>query len=235
MMLQRFTRAGYSGDSQILRTDGTTQLKTISMRTPRWLRKLSDFIAGVRWGTLDDRRKQGLVRLYDVLATTRLHGRYWMNGGLLLGCIRNGGPLPHDNDADFSFWKEDMEVFLEAMEKLKKAGFSEISLKSNKDGSKTQWGYRFRAVKFEFYQMERANGKMRWYSHARRKNTIELVNEVPIHGLNEIELYGRRWMKPDDHEKYLESLYGNWRVPDPNYCYWKDSRAVVDRYPWAAA
>lgn len=174
--------------------------------------------------------ESGLVQLFDVLAKTRLHNRYWMNGGLLLGCIRNGGPLAHDYDADFSFWEEDMDVFLEGMDALKRNGFAERPFRKNKDGTRTKWAFRFKGVKYEFYLMRRVGGKMRWFSHA-HKGTLELVNDAPIHGLNEIELFGRRWLNPDDHETYLESVYGNWRVPNPDYHYCTDSRAVVARYP----
>jgi len=62
---------------------------------------------------------------------------------------------------------------------------------------------------------------------------LELLNEVPMHGLEELELYGRRFLKPDDHETYLEALYGDWRVPDPDYCPWEDSRAGIAKYPRA--
>ena len=64
------------------------------------------------------------------------------------------------------------------------------------------------------------------------KPPIELLNEVPNHGLSELEFFGCRWMKPDDHETYLESLFGDWRTPNPNYHYLTDSRAVIARSPW---
>ena len=33
-------------------------------------------------------------------------------------------------------------------------------------------------------------------------------------------------------EQQLEILYGNWRQPDPDYVYWRDCRATVERHPW---
>jgi hypothetical protein len=59
-----------------------------------------------------------------------------------------------------------------------------------------------------------------------------VVNEVDAHELDEIELYGRRWLKPANHEDYLKSLYGDWRTPDPHYRYWRDCQASVARHPW---
>jgi hypothetical protein len=195
------------------------------------MRALREIFARTLWGGLDDRRRHGLVHLFDVISETPLHNRFWMNGGLLLGCIRCGGPLPHDDDADFSYWKADREKFVAATAVLKKHGFSERKTRLNNDGTKTKWAFRYRGVKYEFYEMEPIGDRMRWLSHARAPQ-LELVNEVPMHGLDVFELYGRRWMKPDDHETYLRSLYGDWRTPNKNYCYWNDSQAVVARLPW---
>jgi len=198
------------------------------------MRVLRELMDRTLWGELDERRRYGLVRLFDVLAETPLHNRYWMNGGLLLGCIRMGGPLPHDDDADFSFWKADRDAFLTAAKALSANGFSERKPRYNNDGTRTKWAFRYRGVKYEFYEMEPVEDRMRWYSHA-RKPGLELINEVPNHGLSEFELYGRRWMKPDDHETYLRSVFGDWKTPNKNYCYWTDSQAVIARIPWKEA
>ena len=73
------------------------------------------------------------------------------------------------------------------------------------------------------------DGKMRWIGRAGEPR-LELLNEVPTHGFNDFKLYGRNWLIPDDHETYLESLYGDWQTPNPNYCSWKDSKAIIDTY-----
>lgn len=194
------------------------------------MRRLKKLFYRLRWGPLEERRKRGLIRLYDTLAKTPMHGRYWMNGGLLLGCIRDGGPLPHDDDADFSFWESDRRNMLEALEVLRANGFKVRRKRPNNDGTYTKWSLRYQGVDYDFIQMDVVGDKMRWISHA-GKPGLEILNEVPNHGLDEIELYGRRWMKPDDHETYLESLYGNWRQPNPNYCAWEDSQAIIAKYP----
>ena len=181
-------------------------------------------------GPLPQRRERGLKKLFDVLATTPLHDKYWMNGGLLLGCIRDGGPMEYDDDADFSFWKSDRQLMEEASKVLQANGFKLRKKRPNNDGSITTFSYRYWGVDYDFCEMYLVNEKMRWIGRAGAPN-LELVNEVPNHGLEPIELYGRQWMKPDDHETYLEALYGDWRNPDPNYCSWEDSKAVIETYP----
>lgn len=195
------------------------------------MRAVKEWVCRTLWGTLDERRRRGLVRLYDTLAATEFHRKYWMNGGLLLGCIRDGGPLPHDSDADFSFWEDDLDRFERAVPALRRHGFKLCRKKVCNDGKVRKWAFKRQGMKYEFYLMERRENAMYWISHA-RKRRLELHCQVPLHGLNEIALYERQWLKPDDHETYLESLYGNWRKPDPGYCYWRDSRAIIATQSW---
>lgn len=193
------------------------------------MRKLIEQIYRLRWGPLPDRKKLGLVRLFDTIAETGFHNQFWMNGGLLLGCIRTGEPLLWDTDVDFSFWETDTPLFLEAKQALRKNGFNEGRARRNEDGSQTKWAFKHLGLKFEFFAMKDLGDRIRWYSHAHKGN-LEMVNECPMHGLSEIELYGRKWLKPDDHVTYLASVFGNWKEPDPSYCYWRDSKAIVARY-----
>ena len=196
------------------------------------MRQLKEKIAEWRWGPLPERRRRGLVHLYDVLAGTGIHGRYWMVMGLLLGCMRDGGPIPWDRDADFGFHEKDLPAFMAALGTLLKNGFSPCRLQVNNDGKITKWAVRREGLKFEFFLFETRGERLRWYYHS-RKPPLEIVNEIAAHGLDEFELYGRRWQKPDAADACLTAVYGNWRVPDSNYKYWRDCAATVDRYPWS--
>jgi hypothetical protein len=195
------------------------------------VRRLNEAVNRLRWGTLDERRKRGLVRLHDLLAECGFDGHYWMIMGLLLGCVRDGAPITWDRDADFGFLDSDLPQFLEAVRHLRAHGFQLRRPQVNNDGRTTKWALKFEAMKYEFFQFERHGGNLRWYYH-RRKPPLELVNEVPAHGLARFELYGRSWQIPDDAEGVLSRIYGDWRKPDPDYVYWRDCRATVERYPW---
>jgi hypothetical protein len=178
--------------------------------------KLNEFISRLRWGTLDKRRRRGLMRLHDLLAGTDFHGRYWMIMGLLLGCVRDGGPIAWDRDSDFGFMDEDLPKLLGAVTLLRGHGFELRPPQVNNDGRTTKWALRREAVKYEFFLFEKQGDSLRWYYH-RRKPSLELVNEVPIHGLT---------------DENLTRIYGDWRRPDPNYLYWRDCGATVDRSAW---
>ena len=47
------------------------------------------------------------------------------------------------------------------------------------------------------------------------------------------EFRGRIWQKPLDHVLYLDTVYGDWRVPRPAHDYARDDRSVVSAQPWA--
>jgi phosphorylcholine metabolism protein LicD len=192
---------------------------------------LTERLRRIRWGPLQQRRRRGLRRLHDVLAQTGFHNRYWMAMGMLLGCIRDGEPMPGDPDADFGFLEKDLKRFRKAMGALQDKEFRLRPVSVNNDGTESKWAFRYQGVKYEFYLFRTVGSRLRWYYHA-RKPSIEVVNEIDAHNLSEIDLYGRRWLKPEDHEVYLEALYGDWRTPDPQYCYWKDCQATIIRRPW---
>ncbi len=195
------------------------------------MRKLSEFVWRLRFGPLEERRRLALIRLYDLLADTDFHGRYWMIMGLLLGCIRDGGPIAWDRDSDFGFMHRDLPEFLAAVKKLRAHGYDLRPPQVNNDSRVTKWALKYQGVKFEFFLFDEDGGHFRWHYH-KRKPPLELINEVPAHGLKEFELYGRKWLVPDSAEAILTRIYGNWRKPDPDYKYWRDSGATVDRYPW---
>jgi len=182
-------------------------------------------------GELRPRLVEGLQRLNDTLAATPLVDRYWLNGGLLLGTIRDGAPLPGDADVDFSYWDTDRPSLQLALAALLRTGFQRRARWVNNEGRTVAWSLRYKYVKYEFFENTLAGDKLRWYSF-RKHPPQEYLNEVPAHGLESIRLFDRQWNKPDDHETYLSSLYGDWRTPDPDYCYWTDSRAIVHRCPW---
>ena len=194
------------------------------------MQKWKKVICRLRWGTIPQRMERGLVRLHDTLAATPLHDRYWINGGLLLGCIRDGGPISHDDDADFSFWESDRELMVEAVRALQSNGFRLRRKRPNNDGTFSKWSMRFQGIDFDFIQMENHGATIRWISHAGALD-LEMLNEVPNHGLKKLELFGRQWMIPDEPGTYLEALYGNWREPNPNYQFWHDSKAIIERRP----
>jgi hypothetical protein len=195
------------------------------------VRRQNEFFYRLRWGRLEDRRRRGLVRLHELLARTSFGNRYWMIMGLLLGCMRDGAPIAWDRDSDFGFMAGDLPHFLDAVQMLRGEGYNLRPPQVNNDGRTTMWALKYQAVRYEFFLFDRNGANIRWYFH-QRKPPLELINEVPAHGLAGYELYGKRWQIPDNAEDILTRIYGDWRRPNPGYVHWRDCRAIVERYPW---
>ena len=65
---------------------------------------------------------EGLLSLADVLDT--LGVKYWLDSGLLLGCVREGGEIAWDSDIDLGMWADDTEKVLRSMPALRNSGLS---------------------------------------------------------------------------------------------------------------
>ena len=139
-------------------------------------KRLNEFFYRLRWGSLESRRRRGLIRLHELLAGTEFADRYWMIMGLLLGCMRDGAPIPWDRDSDFGFLDRDLPQFLTAMRKLRAAGFNLRPPQVNNDGRTTMWTFKYQAVKYDFFLFDRNGANFRWYFH-RRKPPLEIAVE----------------------------------------------------------
>ena len=178
---------------------------------------------------------KGMDKLHDVLSNSPLHNRCWLCGGILLGYAREGRILKGDSDVDLHFWHEDQDKFETTAKLLINAGFKPRYRWRNQAGEITEYVFSWQGIKFEFFEAYCINNNTRWYSYGggirNGLPVLEMLNETPGCDLEEFDLFGKRWLKPADHETYLSALYGDWKTPNPNYVYYKDSKAVISRKP----
>jgi hypothetical protein len=125
----------------------------------------------------------------------------------------------------------DLPLFLAAAQRLRAEGYNLRPPQVNNDGRTTMWTLKYEAIKYDFFLFQNNGTNMRWYFH-QRKPPLELVSEVPAHGFAELDLYGKIWKVPSGAEDILAHIYGDWRKPNPDYVYWRDCHAIVERYPW---
>jgi hypothetical protein len=175
--------------------------------------------------------------LHAVLEDSPISGRYWVFGGVVLGWAREGGLLRHDlDDVDFCYRSEDRDRFVETIPILERAGFAMVDRYRNRAGTITEENFRRVRPGIDFFRLEQsANGQRRYYVYGADPRSgvwHELVAEIPAQPLDTFELLDRKWLKSRDHELELDAMYGNWRVPDPNWSYF-DDLAIVERHPLA--
>jgi phosphorylcholine metabolism protein LicD len=184
--------------------------------------------------------ERDLVLLNDVLRNSPVADRYWVIGGLLIGCFREGRILPHDSrDADFGFRREDRERFLASVPRLTDAGFEPVWRYRNNAGEAVEYSFRRGGAQFEFFEHQEIQGALRYWVFGTpgggEGTGVEIVSQVPAYSLAPMEFLGRSWQKPADHEAYLDAVYGNWTEPNPAYNCMTDDLSIVEKHPWTVS
>lgn len=75
-----------------------------------------------------DLPKEYLDKLKDMFMTVLIFFKsnnieYWIDGGTLLGCVRDGGQIPYDDDIDLGLDTKNFFKFRKVMKELEKCGF----------------------------------------------------------------------------------------------------------------
>jgi hypothetical protein len=180
---------------------------------------------------------RNLVLLFDALERAGMARRYWVSGGLLLGWARDGKVMAHDaSDADFGILESDRAALLGAIPELVEAGFEPTYRYTRNDGVAAQYRFMKDGANFEFFVHVPSGDRLRtWFFGEVRRGTdqwVQFVSEVPAGEFAPMPFLGREWRKPSDHERYLTAIYGDWRVPRPDYDFRTDDRSVVEVEPW---
>lgn len=172
--------------------------------------------------------KEVLVHLAEVIERHKLP--VFAAYGTLLGFVREGGFLSHDDDIDLGVlpgeWtpRKMLKVLLEEEE-----GFT-FMFAFSYNGKVTEFKLQYDGVPIDFFFYEDDGAKFFAGSYhfypdvkypAPNANSAQRVVEPRIVGLDKINVYGIEFPVPANVEYVLEKLYGNWRVPDKN---WDDNK-----------
>jgi hypothetical protein len=171
----------------------------------------------------------------SALNETPLRGRYWLCGGGVLGYARCGGFISHDNDIDFHYWVEDDALFGKVMRDLGGRGFEHVVTCVSNEGRTIVHKFSHKGIFIDFFPCWRENGFIYWMSSISRHRSRparQFLSRCPDLQMKECEFFGVPVFMPEDMEQYLISLYGDWKTPMTDYCYWIDSKAIVSRDPW---
>jgi hypothetical protein len=208
-----------------------------------------------KWGRLaqpfDSRTGNILEELLDetehliALMSSLLDIDLFVTGGTLLGPVRDGAILPHDDDVDLAYlsrYDNPSDIAQESFEierALVAIGY-EINRHSSAHIQLMFPGHslenRFYIDIFTYFQ---CNGWFYGPFHARQR--AELVTVLPLASLN---VNGRQLPSPADPAEMLAAIYGpTWRVPNPAFrfltppaaarrFFWWFNHFDVDRENW---
>jgi hypothetical protein len=151
---------------------------------------------------------------HDALASVGI--RAWLQGGALLGLMRDGDLIAWDKDVDFGVmhddWHSDGAVALEH------AGFA-FSREFSEPGGHYQSRWVRDGVEFDLFH------------HYRRNDTVycavwgpqgPFAVAWPTFTLEPLRVGGVNVLAPRDPIGYLEHQYGDWRTPRPDWVYYRD-------------
>ena len=169
----------------------------------------------------DDVRRALVEHVAEALAQLDARGhRAFVAFGALLGAVRDGRLIGHDNDADIAYLARSTHPFDIIRESL------QIERELNEAGWQTS-----RMSGGDFKVMARLPGDQvigidvftAFYLDGSLHLMPSVVADLPVSALfppSEVEVEGVRLPAPADPEAVLEATYGpSWRVPDPAFKY----------------
>jgi lipopolysaccharide cholinephosphotransferase len=163
-----------------------------------------------------------LLLLVDILNEAGVV--YHLEGGTLLGIVRDGDLLPWDHDFDLSIMRSELPKLQKCIWPLRRRLWRVGVRKYEMDGMcwiKDQIRlFRISNRKnIQFWEKGKLQGDVfvkelcgdHVYWRAKRK--IMRVDKKFYESYGEIEYFGRKVKVPNFYEDYLEQKYGDWRVP----------------------
>lgn len=181
-----------------------------------------------------------LKMLHDV--TTELEKKkadYWLEGGTLLGVIRENRLLPWDNDMDISMFIKDRFKLVRVAIILWLKGYRISTRFYNRNMGPFKKG-ELRMIKVRNYEKFRKKGEVMLDIFLKRKVEEDYFWTVGIKSpvlksspakfydkLTTVNFDRKDYMIPDDYEGYLTYRYGDWKKQVKVWNFKKDDNAIV--------
>lgn len=187
------------------------------------------------------RAKKILFDVVDLLEKNQIG--YHLEGGTLLGFVRDGKLLPWDYDVDLSFLPDDAEKFLHVSNGLLKKGYKVV---------KRRFGYTkysFRKGDFRIFKVKPVllsvvkeciplfrkiyvnldifikytdGPKVYWQA----KEKVMCVDKKYYESYKTIECLGRTFRVPNHYRDYLTQKYGDWSTPIRDWDCGRDEKTI---------
>jgi hypothetical protein len=169
---------------------------------------------------------EALNRVHNTLSSKNIP--YYCEAGTMLGIVRDNGFIKHDDDIDIAIMPDIVKP-VEVLKAFKDSGFGFVH------------GFLYEGQISEFTVSDRSgitidvffhkyvpNDKtrfhevfMRWYADRKypeaSANTALQFNFRGADSLKEVQVNGVTTVIPTNAEEMLDSAYGPWRKPDPNF------------------
>ena len=167
--------------------------------------------------------------------------QYWLDGGTLLGAVRDKKLIPWDHDLDIGVKYENDEILKKLISQLRKKYYIRALPFSNEDNVWNLGKYRIIKVyprKYLFLHEKLCLDIFIFYHDVLESNNQEVYkygvwnkNAYYDHKLLEelsiISFYGREYSAPGKTYEYLEAKYGHdWKIPKKNWNVVIDDKSI---------
>lgn len=146
---------------------------------------------------------------------------YHLEGGTLLGIVRDDCLLPWDHDTDISIMAEDIDKLFQCLPEIKKKWRVTIKKFKEVHDFSTSTPYRILKVKDRhLHFLAGANTLDIFVKHTKDSQTfwqavgnIMSVDSKHYDGYDTISWKGKELKAPRFHKEYLTKKYGDWSIP----------------------
>ena len=184
--------------------------------------------------------------MFDVIEFMDDEGiEYCLEGGTLLGIVRDGDLLPWDHDIDLSILYKDANKFAERIPSLINKGYRVTKGKVDKETKGLKKGeYRVFKVKrlipsifkiifpiFKRYMVVadvfvkfKEDDNIYWQA---MEKTMR-VNEIYYSSNETVEYMGKKLSVPYKYKEYLTEKYGDWSIPQKDWSCGTDEKTIIE-------
>jgi lipopolysaccharide cholinephosphotransferase len=175
----------------------------------------------------------------DVLDSQKIP--YVLEGGTLLGIVRENRLLPWDNDLDITITRQHTEALIAARWRFWLKGYRTRIHPHLEDTEHFKKGSprilviqipKFLVVKdfslMDIFIKDTFDEKTFW-SVGRKTKVLKSTLKKYYENTTKIEFQGKMYTIPAEYDAYLTSRYGDWRKPQEVYDYKKDDLSIQNQ------
>jgi phosphorylcholine metabolism protein LicD len=168
------------------------------------------------------------------------HLNYWLEGGTLLGIVRENRLLPWDNDLDLSIRSNELGTVMRLRLSIWLKGYR-IRVRRHPVADPPLAAGTVRLLKITTRRWFFLNGDVRMDVFVKYKSDNEYLwtvgkknrvkKSVPARfyeSLTTINFNGKTYQIPLDYDGYLSYRYGDWRTPVQEWNFRKDDQAILN-------
>lgn len=169
--------------------------------------------------------KRGLATVQSLLRAFKEEGLpVFLTYGTLLGVLRAGGLMRHDNDVDFGLLLEDETVLPRLLRLMRELG-ARAERHFIFAGQVCELAYELNGIGIDFFihRDEGEESRSYWFRRSADKDYPDVQAYTPVRmhtpavrQVRWLEQGGLIWSYPSDPEGTMAAIYGeSWRIPDP--------------------